>query len=139
MPPNEEAGLTRLDAFLSAYNPLSGSFPPRCVDFCPSGSPPQSDASMECVSIHQSCLTLATPPCWKTARERHGGSQISATRFPARTPTREHIRQGAGLVDEKKFTNCLIIQIFMIMNRYSTVREHGAQPELPPQHSSCES
>ena len=25
------------------------------------------------------------------------------------------------------------------MNRYSTVREHGVQPELPPQHSSCES
>lgn len=25
------------------------------------------------------------------------------------------------------------------MNHYSTVREHGVQPELPPQHSSCES
>lgn len=25
------------------------------------------------------------------------------------------------------------------MNRSSTVGEHGVQPELPPQHSSCES
>lgn len=25
------------------------------------------------------------------------------------------------------------------MNHYSTVQEHGVQPELPPQHSSCES
>lgn len=83
-------------------------------------------------------------PNWKTARERHGGNQLSATIIPPSTlepppVNHEHIRQGAGLVDEKKFTNCLIIQISMIMNRYSTVREHGVQPELPPQHSSCES
>lgn len=87
------------------------------------------------------CSTLD----WKTAKEHHRGSQLSGTIIPlhpATVPplvTEEHIRQRAGLVDEKKFTNCLIIQIFMIMNRYSTVREHGVQPELPPQHSSCES
>lgn len=66
------------------------------------------------------------------------GSQSSSRSAPLPV-TDEHIRQGAGLVDEKESTNCLIIQIFMIMNHYSTVQEHGVQPELPPQHSSCES
>lgn len=107
--------------------------------------PPQSDTSMECVSIHQSCLTLATPPTGNQPGKRHRGSQLSfppptqPPTHPSTPVTDKHIRQGAGLVDEKKFTNCLIIQISMIMNHYSMVREHGVQPELPPQHSSCES
>lgn len=116
----------------------------RHVNYCPSGFPLQSDTSTECVSIHLSCLTLATP---RTGRQPENITEAASCRPtpPADAPpppplvTDEHIRQGAGLVDEKKFTNCLIIQIFMIMNRYSTVREHGVQPELPPQHSSCES
>lgn len=72
-----------------------------------------------------------------------GGPKLEGSQWMSRSAplpvTDEHIRQGAGLVDEKESTNCLIIQIFMIMNHYSTVQEHGVQPELPPQHSSCES
>lgn len=110
---------------------------------CPSGLPPQSDTSVECVSIHQSCLTLATGTQPGSITKAASCQRISSLFLPPTPPPPRHRkhtrRQGAGLVDEKKFTNCLIIQISMIMNRYSTVREHGVQPELPPQHSSCES
>ena len=45
---------------LSALPSLSLTFY-YLVSYCPSGLPPQSDTCTECVSIHQSCLTLTTP------------------------------------------------------------------------------
>lgn len=67
-------------------------------------------------------------PTWKAASRR-----LAPPLCPPTTST------SAGRLDGKKSTNCLIIQIFVIMNCCSTVQEHGVQPVLPPQHSSCES
>lgn len=112
--------------------------------------PPRFDTSAERVGCTSEllnpsrCLPPPTPvpPNWKTARE-HQEATCQHWSFPSALQpppvASERIRQRAGFVDEKKSTNCLIIQISTIMNRYSTVREHGVQPELPPQHSSCES
>lgn len=107
----------------------------------PVNSPPQSDTS-RVGGCSSELFNPRNAPNWKTTRKRQEAATCQRWSFSSTLQpppvTNEHIRQGAGLVDEEKFTNCLIIQISMIMNRYSTVLEHGVQPELPPQHSSCE-
>lgn len=150
---NKKQGLTHLDvspsSLINNRSSLQLSLPRSHI--LPSCQLHSQRFSYSVWHIHRVCEHSSElfNPCntlnWKTAKEHHRGSQLSGTIIPLHPTTapplvtEEHIRQRAGLVDEKKFTNCLIIQIFMIMNRYSTVREHGVQPELPPQHSSCES
>lgn len=111
------------------------------VNYFPSGFPPQSDTSWV-GGCSSELFNPRNAPNWKTARKRQEAATCQRWSFSSTLQpppvTNEHIRQGAGLVNEEKLTNCLIIQISMIMNRYSTAREHGVQPELPPQHSSCE-
>lgn len=151
---NKQQGLTHLDFFSLCLHLLktkslfrSLSIPPSLSHFTalsitvPVNSPPQSDTSRG-GGCSSELFNPRNAPNWKTARKHQEAATCQRWSFSSTLQpppvTNEHNRQGAGLVDEEKFTNCLIIQISMIMNRYSTVLEHGVQPELPPQHSSCE-